>query len=473
MIALLLAAAIGATTFVEQDLPGLEAGSRQFPSTLVPTNVKTVDINRDGQTDLILPNHVRLQTAGKFPDTARIRLPENAKFDAMHLENDVFYGCGDSRLACYRFFDGAWSLYWEATVPWERTTAATPIFQDIDGDGRAELLMPDAGALLVARLDRGVQVAGTLDIYPPRRAQTEPLHDLWQARLGPQSPASASRRFRLAFADSTVTVRETLEGGPGTLEYRRSSYQIDVTPEDEFSATQSAETERTAVARLLSPCVLNAGDAADFAGLRAAAAPSPPWSTPITDVLISVDGADRQTIRTKALQSWVSLADFDADGDADLIVETSDFYDRPPREVMLSAASSRRLRHVVSVYVQEVDGHFSESRRELVRVVLRFDEPLAKGGPRWMTYRAGGLVATQGDFNGDRRSDVVVWDSPHRIAVYMNHEGLFRANEDFSFAIPDEYDRIEAVDVDRDGKSDIVVLPAASGDAPPKVFFSR
>jgi hypothetical protein len=268
-------------------------------------------------------------------------------------------------------------------------------------------------------------------------------------------------------------VYEALEGGPVMLEHRYTPYLIQSGPGTAIVATKAGDATVVFAPRFMAPCLLNVGGQIDFAGMRAAVAPVAPWSAPINDIVATVDGAEPQTIRTKALQTWVSFADFDADGDADLMVERSDYLDGPPREVLLRVASSRRHRHTISVYAQEVDGRFSGSPRDLVRTQLQFDAPLANGGRRWMAYRAGGLVATQGDFNGDKRSDLVVWDSPNRIAVYMNHEGLFRRSADFEFTIPDDYERIETVDVDADGKSDIVLVPIAAANAVPKVFFSR
>lgn len=472
MSALVAVAMFGTTVFLEQDLPGLEVGSKRFPSPVISCNAYTADVNGDGQTDLILPDFVRLQIAGRFPDSGRIRSPENGNFVVSHVEGDLFYGYRSPRLACYRLLNNEWSLFWEESLPLVVLSAATPIFQDVDADGSAELLVASEAVLRVFRLSRGIFPAGALDVFPPRRPRLDPVHDLWRPYEGNGTVTAAARRFRLEFVEATLTVHELLDGGPNTFEHRTTEYLIEPGPGELLQAVQQRRGTVSDLPAFLAPCLIDADAMIDYAGVREAPGTGVPWSPPITDIAVAITGRDRQTIRTKAPTSGVSMADFDADGDADIVVETNDYLYGPPREVILSLTSKRRFLHTISVHVQEVGGNFSRTPRELLTVSMRFGEPLSVGSKRWNAYRTGGISSIQGDFNGDKRADVAVCDAPARISVFINHEGLFHREEDLSLAIPPGYTQFAVVDVDGDAKSDIVLLPD-HGPSAPRVFFSR
>jgi hypothetical protein len=473
MIALVALTLFGATVFVEQELPGLEVGSKRFPTSVVSCNADTADVNGDGQTDLVLPDFVRLQIAGRFPDSGRIRTPENGDFVVSRVEGDLFYGYRSPRLACYRLLDNEWSLFWEEALPAEIVSAAAPIFHDVDGDGSVELLVASDAILRVFHLARGIYSAGALDVFPPRRPRLEPVHDLWRPYVGNGAITAASRRFRLAFAGATLTVHELLDGGPNTFEHRSTEFRIEPGVGEVLQAVQQRRSTVSDLPSFLAPCLIDADATIDHAGVREAPGAAVPWSPPITDIVVAIAGRDRQAIRTKAPTSGVSIADVDADGDADIVVETNDYLNGPPREVILSVTSKRRFLQTISVHVQEVGGIFSRAPRELLTVLMRFDEPLSVGSARWNAYRSCWITSTQGDFNGDKRADFAICDAPGRISVFINHEGLFHGNEDLSLPIPRGYTRFAVADVDRDAKSDIVALPDHGSSEPPRVFFSR
>lgn len=472
MIPLLLAVTIGMVEFVEQDLPGLDVGTPQFPDA-APVNTEVADVNRDGQMDLVMPGSVRLQIAGRYPDSASVRHPENGQFARVHIESDLFYGYAAGRLACYRFITGSWSHFWEAAVALEHESSVAPIFEDLDHDGRVELLIPDEHRLHVFQLLRGVFPAGELDVFPPRRPDAVSVQDLWTPRTAPPMPASLSRRFRLSLSDSTLTIYESFAAAPGLLEHRFVDYQILVNDDGLFSAREVVRHDPLQRLSGMLPARLNADEALDFAGLRPASPHLPFWAPPLNEVFVHIGRRESpQSIRVKAFASHIAATDFDADGDADLMVQSTALFNAPPREILMAVTSERRIDHTVSVHVQDLSGRIDPSARILLTVPVRFSAPLAAGGARWEAYRAGGLASTSGDFNGDRRADFVVWDSPHHIAIHLNHEGVFNATPDNVVTVSNSYARMTPADVDRDGISDIVLIPSTP-ESPPKVFFSR
>lgn len=474
MIGVLQAVMFAATLFVEQDLPGLEAGSRVFPYGREPANIRAEDVNRDGYNDLVLPGLVRLQIAGRYPDTGILRLPENGRFLASHIERDLFFGVDEKRIVCYRLAGNTWSLFWEAAHADSAGLGFRPIFEDIDGDGNVELLVPSNDSVVVYRLLRAALRAGQLDVYPPLRGKLDVPFDLWTRRDAPRLAASMSREFRLSLDGGSMSVHERLPAGAGITEHRVTLYRVDVDPVAGYSARVTGNFLGEGLPKEAMLCRMNKGPEPDFAGLRPVESRRAPWAQPITDVILRVDAASSTTvIRTKASPNHLTMADIDADGDRDLIAETNDLFSGGPREIMMRLASDKRIRHVVSVHVQDVEGQFDASARALLNVRLAFDEAAIEGGARWDAYRAGWLTSTHGDFDGDGRADIVIWDTPHRVSVFFNHEGIFERNADTTIPVSSGYERVCATDVDADGKTDVVLVPTAGGDTPPKVFFSR
>jgi len=473
MIAVLVSAVFGATVFVEQHLPGVEVGTARFPAAQATVNTDIADVNRDGRPDLVLPLVVRLQIAGRFPDSASVRHPENGAFERFHIENDLFFGYRDRRVVSYRFITNEWSLFWESAVPNPPDDGIAPIFEDIDGDGHAELIFPGASALRVYRLGRNVQEAGELAVYPPRRPAPEPAVDLWTLREGPPPASAVSRRFRLSVLGDTLRVYESLGSATGLVEHRFTQYEIGTDATHDFVLT--ADSHRTSFLQpgYVSPCFLNEDDVIDFAGVRVDASRNWELAAPVVDFVVSIGGGASQSVRVKSIPAFVSAADFDADGDVDIVVESTGFLSAPPREMMTAFASQRKIDHRFSVYVQEPGGRFAPSARDILDTRIRFDGPAATGDSRWNAYRTGGLTSAIGDVNGDGRCDIVVWDQPRRVSVYVNHEGEFDAKPNSVLNIGSGYERLAVADIDRDGRDDIVLVPSPGERAVTPVYFSR
>ncbi|MCX5758458.1 MAG: VCBS repeat-containing protein, partial [Candidatus Hydrogenedentes bacterium] len=68
-----------------------------------------------------------------------------------------------------------------------------------------------------------------------------------------------------------------------------------------------------------------------------------------------------------------------------------------------------------------------------------------------------------GDFNGDRRHDLLVQDRIDRLAIYLSGSSGFGTVADATIAVEPNA-RFAACDVDGDGRSDVVVFPTPGAD---------
>jgi hypothetical protein len=476
MIALLQTLLLGATVFVEQDLPGVEVGAVSFPATHAPVNTAVADVNGDDQPDLILPRIVRLQIAGKFPESATIRHPENAEFEQIEVEDDLFYGYSGGRIVAYRFQpeSGSWSHFWESNIDVVDSEATHGFFCDVDADGHTELVLAGPDRLRLFRLGRSAVPAGELDVYPPRRAETEAKQNLWTLRSPPPAPNSTYRRFRISFHGQELMIRETIWITDAISEYVFAGYRVTTMDNNEFEAQPDRVIAYRGLPDFMFPCRLGPSEEIDFAGIHPAPGTTERWAPPLYDIVVQMAGhGERRVVRTKSWPANVSATDFDADGDLDILAETNDLFEAPPREMALAIASQRTLRHTISVHVHEVGGTFARTPRRLLTTTIRFPTPLMRGDVRWERYRNGELTSTTGDFNGDGRSDIAVWERPPEISIYLNHEGVYESTPDLTVGVPLDVERLAVADIDMDGKSDLALLPAADSKAGPRVYLSR
>ncbi len=475
MIALACFFAAGVVTFSEQPLPGLETGSRVFPAALATVNTRAADIDEDGLIDLVLPSGVWLRKGDLYPKAGAIALPDRRHFEVVYAENGRLYGCGTGEVACFSLYAQRWRNEWTVSLPSIHSPASTiqPLFHDVDGDGHAELVAPWYDTLLVHNLSDSAQLIAELDVYPPVRPRLESTNNLWTSRSSPPTGAIATRDFRIAFDGPSLTTRETIQAGDRRVEYRFVSYTLARNPDGLFSYPVSESWASAALPDVMLPYRSSRDGAIAFAGARPANVGPARLEDPLTEVLLaSRSNPSPQIVRTKAPLAFLALADFDGDGDEDLLTQSNTLMSGPPREVLMRLASAHTVRHTFSVHVQDNDGRFNPRPRHTQSIDIDLDGPAIDDGPRWQAYRQGALTCASADFNADRRADIAAWFAPRRLGVWINQEGVFNKEPDAVLSISDG-GGLALADVDRDGRADLVILPAPGTAAPPTVWFSR
>jgi hypothetical protein len=201
-----------------------------------------------------------------------------------------------------------------------------------------------------------------------------------------------------------------------------------------------------------------------------------PFEEPLYDVAISNDlGETWSRIRLKAGTNQLGYVDADADGDRDVIASHGALFDAPVREVVSALVSDRTLTVDVNVHLHRSDGTLTRNPRRVFRTTLDLGRPAIRRGARWESYMTGNLISATSDVNGDGRTDIVAWERPNEIVVYINEEGVYPEDPSTVIRLADE-GGLYSADVDHDGRADIVILPQPTESVPsptPLVFFSR
>lgn len=90
----------------------------------------------------------------------------------------------------------------------------------------------------------------------------------------------------------------------------------------------------------------------------------------------------------------------------------------------------------------------------------------------WQLYRRGALVNCTGDLNGDGLRDIVVHDRRDRLSVYLNRGGHFNKTPSSTIAV-DHPGAFSLMDLNGDGKSDVIVPVQQGGEAVAHLYLSR
>lgn len=477
ILSLLLCASSAGMEFTGQDMPGLSAGGRSFLTGVAPVNTVPADFDGDGATDILVSDAVWLRREGRFPSHARIELPA-VRDDARFLtDGQALFAYSSEGIERFDLKNNRWLPRWSAPVPGAALPAnpPPPLFHDIDSDGTRELLLPQADRLLVFRVESTLEAIGELDIYPPRRPNLMPATNLWAPDQPAQEASVLTRRFQLHLRGPTAATVERLATGLERVAFQRTVYNLAHTSAGGLRATRASTYQTPPLWEGMLVCHLNDDDRFDLAGLHELATRGLAVAAPLTEVLLSTDaGRTLQSLRTKAAIAHVVLADFDGDGDHDVITEQGDLFEGPPKEVLTKLSSKTRITQRFWVHVQQAGGVFDRQPRRFHTGRIDLGTTPLAGGPRWEAYRAGSLVSAGADFNGDRRTDVAVWEDANRIAIYLNQEGIFRDEPDATLPVS-QGTRMSIGDVDWDGLADIIIVDSSSPAAEPvpHVFFAR
>lgn len=481
--------------FAEAEIPGLRVSAVNPLSGHVVTNYRQADLDGDGKRDVLLPAEVFFQRAGGFPPENRAPMPGAAEQPACDLWDGAIYLWFSGKLRVVRWAGGGWNTLFEQELARPDPTREHEAFyvsegragvrfarflHDLDEDANPEIIVAgEAGIHLYRQVPPGngekrdsakrsgegaetgqppfspYAEAACLDVLPPLRFVRPPGQALWPPKARQMAfPARAMRcRFLIEGNKLTTIVREE---GPGlSIRYRLSRYTIELPPE---SPAPSPITSITApLPPHFRPCRLNGDDLIDYAGGDWELSTSSPLPMPIYETSASIDnGKTVQSVRSVSFRPLCSFIDFDGDGDRDMIAETMGLFDGGIRECISRGLTSKRLDHEIAVHLQDAGGVFSKSPDIRGRFTVRLDAPPLRGSALFQRYQSSELFDISGDFNGDRRRDIVVHERPGRLAVYLCGDRGFSTQPDGAVDIP-EGAHFGVADIDGDGRGDIAV----------------
>jgi hypothetical protein len=117
--------------------------------------------------------------------------------------------------------------------------------------------------------------------------------------------------------------------------------------------------------------------------------------------------------------------------------------------------TSSTFQHRVSVFRQE-GGGFAEQPTLTLSIKIQLDRPPVNNTAMFAAYQTGALVSLGGDFDGDRRRDLLVWDRPDRLAVYLLKKGGISSEPDAAIPLRGVV-RFTVMDINGDGRSDVLL----------------
>lgn len=487
--AVLLCAVQGAFTFVEYEIPGLHVGDTRSLTGTAMVNFRHVDADGDGAMDLLFPGRVVFQRDGAYPANLSTPAPRAADRPYCDVHEGVLYLRLPGAFEAYRLVQNAWATVFSQPITWPDLTEDPDTDADPPGLRLSRFLYPlnPPGALLVIVPFRdGVHVfrerngtfgpAGVWDVFPPPAVASREPMALWPAetRRIEFPPARMGCYVTLEGTALRVITRQDLYSGQ--VRFRTRLYGIQPGEAGEFLPVPIEVRETKPLPNFLEPVRLNADSELDFAGGRWELSDSTLLPTPIFETVATLDGGESIfSVRTQAYRPRSSFVDFDGDGRLDMVVESTAALEGGIRETLTRLLTRKTLEHEIRVYRQAA-GRFVGAPVLQRRVTIRFSRAPFRNDPFFQRYQAGELVDLTGDFNGDGRRDLVVQGSEDRIDVFLNYGGTFSGTPAHSLSVP-HGSRFGIVDVDADGRSDIVVHWREEGVTDEteagRVYFSR
>ena len=494
MIAALPLMALGSLLFVEQNLPGIQVSPPSPLSGTVETNFRHADIDRDGLLDLVFPDAVCFQRDGQFPRDARQPLPNLQEPACADLWGDSLYVRYADRIEIVRWVDGQWQRPLIQPIKWPQSPLAdkgtwpgnrpvsglrfTRFLYDLDADGSPEWVLPaEDGLHIYRRSDQGYIETARLDVFPPLTVARMTRQSLWppETRRILFPPREMVCRFILEGTHITSITREDLPAMRVRYHVKRCS----IDPKNAFAVLPDSVQEDTTdpMPSYMHPCRLNNDDLLDYAGGDWELAETSVLPVPVFETAASFDaGKTIQTIRTESFRPQCSFVDFDGDGRHDMVTESTGLFDGGIRESVSRFLTSRTVEHEVHVHLQLPERVFSKHPDIRARFSVHLDAPPYRNSDFFQRYQSGEIIDVTGDFNADARKDIAIQDAPDRLAIYLNTAGALQSRPDATITLC-EGCRFAVVDVDGDGRSDIVIrdYDPASSDATDRsrVYFAR
>lgn len=485
MIAALVVTLALGIDFAPQELPGLQVGPVKGQSGRHDVNFRHADLDGDGSTDLVFADTVWLQRGGVYPTSHRLKVPFEDDAVWVDIWRDQLYCWSATRLQVFTLAGTVWETALE--VPLERPVDRDTFTGDIrlTRGWRAAKLhrfavpaksgpAPDLVALSEAGLHRfhregdGYGEPHVWDVLPPLRLTAPRTFPVWPP---------AERRF--VFPAQQMDCRLVLEGNAvrvvtrEAVQDQQAQFEVRSFALDDDQAFAPEITVTSTVPRHVQPTRLNDDNVLDLAGTRWDLAGGSTWPVPVCETWASLDGGKTFAVRRapslQRARPVASFVDFDADGDMDMVTESTALFDGGAREALNQMLSRRAVDHVVRVYRQR-DGAFESTPWIETRKTIAIDAPPLRGSPRLSRYNSAKLVDLTGDFNGDNRLDLVISEETGKISIYLLEGAGYPARPAASRDY-DEAHAFAALDVNGDGRSDLVFRPPVP-EASPVVWFT-
>lgn len=469
MIWALVASACG-MAFHEAVIDGLTLGERDPLTGQHTPGFLTADMNGDGANDLILPQEVRFQSAGTFPPDTRAPWPTQGFPVACDIWDGAIYLRSTGHLQIMRWNRQAWATELDQAIAWHSGTtdpgAGRPdaldsvefvrFLHDVDGNGKPEIVLPDAAGLHVYALAENQYVHAThWPVFPaPRLAlQTDQVLWPWEDR---QFNVPAQHMFaRFAIEGGLVTVVSRSAVPSGGARYRWAQYQVNA---DELTVgdSPSARGESTDLPADAEPIRLSGANGLGFAGADWDFAPGGLTPEPIYEAWASTDGGQTvQRLRARGIRPHAPFVDFNGDGRLDIVIERSGLFDGGIRETVSQFLTARRISHELHVHFQDGRGQFSRMPDIQHRFSINLNRAPVRGDASFQRYQSAERLVYTGDINGDGYKDAVLHVWPRTLQVYLGSAGQIANSPSVELALHDG-ERFMVHDVDGDGHSDIV-----------------
>ena len=479
-----------ATPYAEVQLNSLYAGNPNPFNGETPLNARRVDLNADQRADLLFPNRVLLQRAGRyFPDES-IDIPDHDQGPALDVFGDTLYLKFPTALKAYRYREDAWEVVFDMEMQWpyavlpdleespapevspdEKTedmlSASFERFvYDIDQDGTPELLFPLQDGLHIYHLREEHYVAlPVLNIFP--KTKLIPLEEALPTSNLDRSLTFPDQHlvFHCSIDEGIVTLLTKQGLSDGSIQF--TEYRHELTKTDEgFIAKPMGDPIRSAhFPSYIQPCRLNPDASIDYAGGELDYTSSLALLTPIyTSTVQTSPEAPSQTFRTKSFSPHVLLSDFNHDGYADLMLARTDITNGGLRETLNRFTTQRTFSHGLYIHFQQADGRFSTTPDVQKTITIKLDQTPIRLGDMFERYQGGKLLNVTGDFNHDTINDLLVQTSPDTLSLYLCDGTAFSANPYYTIPVK-PYETFQVLDLNRDGFSDIVLQGTPENEA--------
>lgn len=472
MTAAALMLACASTLFVEMDVPGLRLGEPDPLSGRLWRNYRHADIDGDGNVDLVLPDRVVFQRQGIFRREDSAPIPHAEESPSADVWGPEIYLRRARELLVLRWRDDGWQEALRQEIAWPEkaredageglpeTGSASGLqwerfLHDLNGDGRPEVVLAAEDGLHVFRLrPEGYRREGVADVFPPMELVPVDV-SLWPPPSRHVRMPRLSMGCRVVVDGAEVAVIEPKSTGYARIAYRTYRYTLDVAAGFAVSAPRIESSE--SMPEFMRPCRLNDDGALDYAGGAWSMSSGAVAPTPIYEVFVSTDGGvGIQRFRAPSFVPRCLFIDYDGDGRLDLVQEVSGLFEGGAREMVTRMLTATTIRHEVRIHRQTAEGAFPREPDLRARIALDLGEPPIQGGDMFLRYQAGELIDLTGDFNGDGYRDLLVRDRPERLALHLGGARGFARTPTTTIPVRREW-RFAVDDVDRDGRSDIVV----------------